>query len=134
MVWQWFTNRAWRVSWAPTNTHHAITTGLVADLRATAAQRGYDTATARLAGELRAASDEFAHQWDQHDVSVLLPRFELLRHPRLGVLSLECGILQRREPGQRLFLFRGASGTPAVGQLASLARQSVAESTEVRSA
>ena len=122
MVWRWFTDRAWRASWAPTDTHGTTASDLVADLRAMAGQRGYDAATARFIGELRAASGEFAGHWDQHEVSYLQPRFEVLRHPRAGVLSLECGVLQGRAPGQRLFLFRAAPGTPADGRLAALAR------------
>jgi transcriptional regulator with XRE-family HTH domain len=122
MVWRWFTEPAWRASWAPAGTHDATASGLVADLRVTAAQRGYDAATVRLVGELRAASGEFACRWDQHDVSRLRPGFEFLRHPRVGDLSLECGVLQGQVPGQRLFLFRGAPGTPAGSRLAALAR------------
>jgi len=121
-VWRWFTDRAWRASWAPAPTHDTTTTGLVADLRAAATQRGYDPATARFVGELRAASDEFARHWDQHLVSRLQPRFELLRHPRAGTLQLECGVLQGQVPGQRLFVFRAPLGTPAGGRLAALAR------------
>jgi transcriptional regulator with XRE-family HTH domain len=61
MVWRWFTDPAWRASLAPPDTHDATAAGFVADLRALAAQRGDDPATARFIGELRAASDEFAH-------------------------------------------------------------------------
>jgi len=121
-VWRWFTDRAWRASWAPAHTHDTTTGDLVADLRAAAAQRGYDATTARFVDELRAASDEFARHWDAHHVSRLQPRFELLRHPRAGTLPLECGVLQGRAPGQRLLLYRAAPGTPAGGRLAALAR------------
>jgi transcriptional regulator with XRE-family HTH domain len=124
IVWRWFTDRAWRASWAPAHTHDATTSGLVADLRAAAAQRGYDPTTARFARELRAASDDFARRWDAHHVSRLQPGFELLRHPRAGTLPVECGVVQGRAPGQRLFLFRAAPGTPAGGRLATLARAS----------
>ncbi|MBO0850963.1 MAG: helix-turn-helix domain-containing protein [Pseudonocardia sp.] len=127
-VWRWFTDQAWRASWAPAHTHDTTASGMVADLRAAAAQRGYDAATARLVGELRAASDEFTRLWDAHQVSRLRPRFELLRHPRAGALPLECGVLQSRAPGQRLFLFRAAPGTPADGRLAALARLAGADS------
>jgi transcriptional regulator with XRE-family HTH domain len=60
MVWRWFTDHAWRASWAPTNTHDTTTRGFVADLRAMATLHSYDAATARFVGQLRAASDEFA--------------------------------------------------------------------------
>ena len=120
-VWRWFTDRAWRASWAPAHTHDTTTSGFVADIRAAAAQRGYDATTARFVGELRAASDEFARHWDTYHVSRLQPRFELLCHPRAGALPLECGVLQGQAPGQRLFLFRGAPGTSAGGRLAALA-------------
>jgi hypothetical protein len=115
-------DRAWRASWAPAHTQDDTTSGLVADLRAAAAQRGYDVTTARFIGELRAASAEFAGLWDAHHVSALQPRFKLLQHPRVGALPLECGVLQGRAPGQRLILFRAAPGTPAVGRLATLAQ------------
>jgi transcriptional regulator with XRE-family HTH domain len=128
IVWRWFTDRAWRASWAPAHTHDTTTSGFAADLRAAAARRGYDPATARFVSELRAASDEFARHWDAHHVSRLQPRLELLRHPQAGALPLECGVLQGRAPGQRLFLFRAASGTPAGGRLAALARLAEASS------
>ena len=57
MVWRWFTDPAWRASWAPTDTHDATAAGFVADLRALAAQRGDDHERARFIGELRAASE-----------------------------------------------------------------------------
>ena len=53
VVWRWFTDRAWRGSWAPSHTHDTTTSALVADLRAAGAQRGYDATTARFVGELR---------------------------------------------------------------------------------
>jgi transcriptional regulator with XRE-family HTH domain len=127
-VWRWFTDRAWRASWAPSHTHDVTASGFVADLRAAAAQRGYDATTARLVGELRSVSDEFARHWDQHGVSRLQPRFELLRHPRAGVLSLECGVVQGQGPGQRLFVFRAAPGSPDVPRVAALARLAAAAS------
>ena len=122
LVWRWFTDPAWRASWAPEETRDTTTSGLVADLRAAVAQRGYDATTDRFVGELRAVSDEFARHWDAHHVSRLQPTFELLRHPLAGALPLECAVLQGQVPGQRLFLFRAAPGTPAGGRLAALAR------------
>ena len=121
MVWRWFTDPAWRASWAPTDTHDATAAGFVADLRALAARRGDDPATACFIDELRAASDEFAQIWDQHDVHRMQPGFEVLHHPQVGRLALQCAVLQGRAPGQRLFLFRAAAGTPTGGRLAALA-------------
>lgn len=67
MVWRWFTDEAWRASRAPAHTRDTTARGLVADLRAAAAQRGYDSATSRFVGELHSASNEFA------DLSVPVP-------------------------------------------------------------
>jgi transcriptional regulator with XRE-family HTH domain len=127
MVWRWFTDPAWRASWAPTDTHDATAAGFVADLRALAAQRADDPATARFIDELRAASDEFAQIWDQHDVYRMQPGFEVLRHPQVGRLALQCAVLQGQTPGQRLFLFRAAAGTATGGRLAALAGRSEAD-------
>ncbi len=121
--------RAWRASWAPTDTHDATAVGFVADLRALATQQGDDPATACFVGELRAASEEFAQIWDQHDVYRMQPGFEVLRHPQVGRLTLECAVLQGRAPSQRLFLFRAAAGTPTGGRLAALASRSEADVT-----
>jgi MmyB-like transcription regulator ligand binding domain len=129
MVWRWFTDPAWRASWAPTETRDATAAGFVADLRALAAQRGHDPATARFVGELRAASDEFAQNWDQHDVYSMRPGSEVLHHPQVGRLALECAVVQGQAPGQRLFLFRAAAGTPTGGRLAALAGRSEADVT-----
>ncbi len=120
-VWRWFTDPAWRASWAPAGTHDGTADGFVADLRAAVGQHGHDARTARFVGELRSASGEFARRWDAHQVSPLEPGVELLRHPRAGVLPWECGVLQGRAPGQRLILFRPAPGTAAPGRLAALA-------------
>jgi transcriptional regulator with XRE-family HTH domain len=122
IVWRWFTDPAWRASWVPRDCDEATASGLVADLRSMAAQRGHDPEAARLIGELRAASGEFAHRWDQHGVSRLRPVYGVLRHPRAGVLSGDCGVMEGQAPGQRLFLFRTVPGTPASGRLAALAR------------
>ena len=121
MVWRWFTDLTWRASWAPEHTQDVTTSGLVADLRAAVTQRGQDAATARFVGELRTVSAEFARHWDAHQVSRLRPRFELLQHPRAGMLPLECGVLQGGAPAQRLFLFRAAPGTQTGSRLAALA-------------
>ena len=123
MVWRWFTDPAWRASWAPTETHDATAAGFVADLRALAAQQGSDPGTASFIDELRAASDEFAQIWDQHQVYSMQPGFEVLRHPQVGKLELECAVLQGKSPGQRLFLFRAAADTPTGRRLAALAGQ-----------
>jgi hypothetical protein len=128
MVWRWFTDPAWRASWAPTDAHDATAAGFVADLRALAAQRGQNPATARFIGELRAASAEFAQIWDQHDVYRMQPGFETLHHPQVGRLALECAVLQGQAPGQRLFLFRAAAGTSTGRRLAALADLSHASS------
>lgn len=95
----------------------------MADFRALAAQRGDDPATASFIDELRAASDEFAQIWDQRDVYRMQPGFEVLRHPQVGRLTLDCAVLQGRAPGQRLFLFRAAADTPTGGRLAALANR-----------
>jgi len=129
MVWRWFTDPAWRASWAPPDTHDVTAAGFVADLRALAAQRGDDRATAHFIDELRAASEEFARLWDQHDVHRMQPGFEVLRHRQVGRLTLQCAVLQGRAPGQRLFLFRAAAGTPTGGRLAALASRSEADVT-----
>jgi transcriptional regulator with XRE-family HTH domain len=129
MVWRWFTDPAWRASWAPPDTHDATAAGFVADLRALAAQRGHDPATACFVGELRAASNEFAQRWDRHDVYRMRPGFEVLRHPQVGRLALECGVLRGGAPGQRLFVFRAAAGTPTGSRLAALAGRSEADVT-----
>jgi transcriptional regulator with XRE-family HTH domain len=129
MAWRWFTDPAWRASWAPTGTHDATAASLVADLRALAAQRRHDPATVCFVDELRAASDEFAHNWDQHDVYRMRPGFEVLRHPQVGRLALECGVLHGQAPSQRLFLFRAAAGTPTGDRLAALAGRSEADVT-----
>jgi transcriptional regulator with XRE-family HTH domain len=123
VVWRLFTDRPWRASWATAEAQDSIASRLVADLRATAALRGFDDAANRLVGELRAASGEFAHHWDRYEVSRLQVGFEVLRHPRVGELAVDCCVLQGRVPGQRIFVFRAAPGTPADGRLTALARQ-----------
>jgi transcriptional regulator with XRE-family HTH domain len=132
LVWRLFTDRPWRASWATAQAQDSIASGLVADLRATAALRGFDDPANRLVGELRAASGEFAHHWDRHEVSRLQVGFEVLRHPRVGELPVECCVLQGRVPSQRMFVFRAARGTPAHGRLTALVRHASPASASQR--
>ncbi|MFR9799609.1 helix-turn-helix transcriptional regulator [Streptomyces sp. MS06] len=64
-----------------------------ANLRAVAAARPDDPEPAALAAELRAASEEFAALWEEHEVAVRRSGTKRFLHPVVGLLELDCEVL-----------------------------------------
>ncbi|KND36497.1 MmyB family transcriptional regulator, partial [Streptomyces stelliscabiei] len=73
----------------------------VAGLRAVASARPTDHEPAALVAELRAASEEFAHLWDEHEVAVRRATTKRFRHPVIGILELDCEVLVASSTARR---------------------------------
>ena len=67
----------------------SVARSMVAVFRADAARAGASARMAALAGELSAASPEFAAMWRDNDVSSLGEGVKQLRHPQAGMLAFE---------------------------------------------
>ncbi|MEV5876173.1 helix-turn-helix transcriptional regulator [Streptomyces sp. NPDC052101] len=83
----------------------------VANLRAVAAARPDDPRPAALVAELRAASEEFARLWDEHEVAVRRSSTKRFRHPVVGLLELDCEVLLSDDRRHHLILHTARPGT-----------------------
>ncbi|MER5542914.1 helix-turn-helix transcriptional regulator [Streptomyces sp. NPDC002586] len=83
----------------------------VANLRAVAAARPDDPEPAALVAELRAASEEFARLWDEHEVAVRRSSTKRFRHPVVGLLELDCEVLLSDDRRHHLVLHTARPGT-----------------------
>lgn len=83
----------------------------VAGLRAVTAARPDDREAAALVAELRAASEEFAHLWTDHEVSVRRSATKRFRHPVVGLLELDCEVLLSHEHHHQLIVYTARPGT-----------------------
>ena len=89
----------------------------VASLRAVASARPTDRAPALLIDELRAASTEFAHLWNTHEVAVRRATTKRFQHPTVGTLELDCEVLLTSRGNQQLVIHTARPGTKAQQRL-----------------
>ncbi|MER6059803.1 helix-turn-helix transcriptional regulator [Streptomyces sp. NPDC004059] len=89
----------------------------VANLRAVAAARPDDPEPAALVAELRAASEEFARLWDEHEVAVRRGATKRFRHPVVGLLELDCEVLLTDDHRHHLVLHTARPGTESYERL-----------------
>jgi transcriptional regulator with XRE-family HTH domain len=78
---------------------------VVMELRVTAAKYPTDPEVSTLIDELLAGSDEFAALWSAHDVRVAPELTKTLRHPDLGVITVNCETLSLADRDQQIVLF-----------------------------
>jgi transcriptional regulator with XRE-family HTH domain len=115
IVWRWFNDPVVRDAY-PADEQDRHSHGVVADLRAAVARRGYDADSAGLVARL-SASSEFAALWELHEVAV--PRHSRMRvqHPEIGPIVLDCEVLLTPNEDQRLQIFTAPPGTSDIDQL-----------------
>ncbi|MEU0549691.1 helix-turn-helix transcriptional regulator [Micromonospora sp. NPDC005979] len=80
----------------------------VADLRAVAGRRAGDPVVTGLIGRLRAASDDFRRLWAEHEVAVRRADRKTFRHPRVGLITMDCETLVTPDLGQQLLVLTPA--------------------------
>ncbi|MFJ8631318.1 helix-turn-helix transcriptional regulator [Streptomyces sp. NPDC093568] len=100
--------------WAPHARAHVST------LRAVAAARPDDPEPAALVAELRAASEEFARLWDEHEVSQRNRATKRFLHPLVGLLELDCEVMVSHQHHHLLVVHSARPGTEAYERLALL--------------
>ncbi|WP_405582440.1 helix-turn-helix transcriptional regulator [Streptomyces sp. NBC_01092] len=89
----------------------------VANLRAVAAARPDDPEPAALVAELRAASEEFAELWDEHEVALRHRATKRFLHPLVGLLDLDCEVMLSHEHHQLLVIHSARPGTEGYERL-----------------
>ncbi|GHJ92141.1 DNA-binding protein [Streptomyces sp. NE5-10] len=119
VVWRWFADPAARTAY-PAEEHAYYSRLHVADLRAAHGRRGGDPASTRLVQRLRAASEEFAGLWAEHEVAVRRHSRMRVQHPLIGPVDLDCQVLLAPEGEQRLVFLTPPPGTDTADRLALL--------------
>ncbi|QKV97981.1 helix-turn-helix domain-containing protein [Streptomyces sp. NA02950] len=116
LLYRWFTDPEGRLLY-PEEDHQHHSRGYVADLQAVAARRGRDAQVARMIGELRQRSQEFAALWDTRDVALRRADHQRLVHPTLGIIAVEYHSLFSEDGGHRLQWFTAPPGTQSATHL-----------------
>jgi transcriptional regulator with XRE-family HTH domain len=115
-VWRWFTDPGLRSRYLA-EQQDTLGREYVADLRATAGERGMDAAVRGLVAALVEASAEFRAIWARQEVAVHRSTLKVLTHPQVGRLDLQCDVVLSPPSGQRLVLFRPQPGTGTAERL-----------------
>ncbi|MFI6253613.1 helix-turn-helix domain-containing protein [Streptomyces sp. NPDC051016] len=118
-------NGAWRnfLGW-PTRVRHtpqerrSFETGMVAELRATAARYPGDRQLRRLIAELRSGSERFAELWDAGVVGRLEASRKTIEHPQVGLLTLDCDQLRVEDHDLHILVYSAEPGTEDAEKLA----------------
>ncbi|WP_280896587.1 MULTISPECIES: hypothetical protein [unclassified Streptomyces] len=129
-VWRNFTGMPTRVRHTP-EERRAFETGMVSELRATAARYPADRQLTSLVAELRARSERFAELWDAGVVGRLATSHKTVEHPQVGMLTLDCDLLRVEENDLHILVYSAEPGTEAAEKLrliSVLGTQSLVES------
>ncbi|MBA2309822.1 MAG: helix-turn-helix domain-containing protein [Pseudonocardiales bacterium] len=120
MIWQCFLGDApRRVVMTPQERGQAEA-HMVADLRAAAARYPDDPGVRRLVADLRAGSSRFERLWQQRGAAMRRSSRKRIEHPELGIVELDCDVLEVPDADQRLIVYSAAPGTPEAQALALL--------------
>lgn len=84
-----------------------------ADLRAATSTYPDDAELARLVGDLRAGSPEFAAIWARHEVGRQQTLCQTIFHPQVGRIDVVCEVLVVPERDQRVVLYAAEPGSPS---------------------
>jgi transcriptional regulator with XRE-family HTH domain len=117
-TYRWFTDPTSRSIHVPED-HEEEGRARVAELRARSVRVG-DQRADRLIGTLRARSAEFEQLWHEQKTAVCRSGTKTLTHPKIGMIDLQCQILESDGPGQLLVVFTAAPGSRAAEQLREL--------------
>ncbi|WP_030322783.1 helix-turn-helix transcriptional regulator [Streptomyces sp. NRRL B-3229] len=109
-VWRNFTGMPSRVRHTP-EERAAFETGMVAELRATAARYPADRHIPLLVSELRSRSERFAELWDTGVVGRLTASRKTIEHPQVGTLTLDCDLLRVDEGDLHILVYSAEPGT-----------------------
>ncbi|GAQ76254.1 hypothetical protein T45_08046 [Streptomyces turgidiscabies] len=81
------------------------------DLRATAARYPDDPEVASLVAELLVGSAEFARLWASRDVSAAPSLCKTFQYPLVGLVTVDCDVLDIADRDQRVVIYTAEPGT-----------------------
>lgn len=117
---RWFTDPSVREIHLPED-HAFLSRMYAAGLRAVLAMRGRGSRAAELAALLLERSEEFRALWETHEIGVHPHELKRYQHPEVGLLEVNCQVLDDPHQGHRLLVYTAAPGSESHGKLEMLA-------------
>lgn len=117
---RWFADPASR-DVHPVEDHPFLSRMYASGLRTVIARRGPDSRAAHLAERLLATSEEFREVWARHEVGIRPRDVKTYRHPEVGLLTLQCQVLQDPDSSQNLLVYTAEPGSETAERLRLLA-------------
>ncbi len=119
-LWRHFTGHPSRIEREP-EEEAAFEVSMVADVRSATARYPNDEALRRLIFDLRAASARFAELWDSGVVGTHEAARKTIRHPEVGLVTVDCDVLTVHGSDLRIVAYTAAPGSEAAERLKLLA-------------
>lgn len=116
IIWLRFLGESGRVVLTP-EQRDASDRHSVATLRTAMAHYPDDPDLRRLVADLRAGSQRFESLWAEAPADAWLSHTKTVRHPDLGLVTLDCESLTVPDSGQTLIVYSAEPGTEAAEQL-----------------
>ncbi|MEU2021402.1 helix-turn-helix transcriptional regulator [Streptomyces sp. NPDC016469] len=110
LTYRWFTDPAARLVY-PEEDHPLHSRFFTSGLRAAYSRQGPGGRAEHLRDLLLERSAEFAGLWSAHEIDVPRVDPKLVRHPELGVLTLQCQVLLDPEQNQTLLVYTATPGS-----------------------
>lgn len=101
----------------PQEDHDHMSRMYVSGLRSVMAVRGRESKAAGLAAALLDQSEEFRTLWDEHQVGVTPNEIKRYLHPAVGLLELNCQILQDPLQSHSLLVYTAVPGSESYKKL-----------------
>lgn len=113
---RWFTDPDAR-SLHPSEDHEFYSRMYVSGLRGIATLRGPSSRAQQLVDLLTARSDEFRDLWSEHQVGIRPKTVKRYQHPTVGLLELNCQVLQDPEQSHSLLVYTATAGSESYERL-----------------
>ncbi len=96
--------------------------GIVADLRLAAGRYPRDETIRAIVEALTLRSDDFTRLWNSEAVAPHEHASEIVQHPDLGRLEIDCDVLNRERGDLRVVVYTAQAGSDAAQALRDLAQ------------
>lgn len=116
VVYRWFMEPSSRDVY-PLEDHPIHERNFVAGLRVTYVKQGPGSRAATVVETLLEESPEFAVAWSAHDVNSTHSYEKRLRHPEVGVIDVQCQLLNDPGQAQSLLVFTATPGSESYDKL-----------------
>jgi transcriptional regulator with XRE-family HTH domain len=101
----------------PQEDHNQLSGMYVSGLRRVMAVRGPESRAAHLAALLMDQSEEFRTLWEEHQIGITPNEIKRYLHPTVGLLELNCQILQDPRQAHSLLVYTAVPGSESYEKL-----------------